>query len=100
MRAEHGDHGRKSWPELRGATGKAGLTGGVGLSVTERSNGAGDRGAWERAVRASWAAALARRGAGCWAVHAGRERERERETGPAGLNGSCRSWWAELGWVF
>ena len=36
----------------------------------------------------------------CWAVRTGRERERERETGPAGLNGSCRSWWAELGWVF
>ena len=50
MRAERGDHDRESQPELRGATGKAGLTGGVGLSVSERSNGAGGRGAWERVL--------------------------------------------------
>ena len=49
-RAERGDHGRESRPELRGATGKAGLTCGVGLSVTEWSNGAGGHGAWERVL--------------------------------------------------
>ena len=37
-RAERGDHGRESRPELRGAAGKAELTSGAALSDTERGS--------------------------------------------------------------
>ena len=75
-----------------GLLGRSGKKAGPGRRVLGRLGRKGKRGGGP--------AGLGRSGSLCWAVRAGRERERDRETGLAGLNGSCRSWWAEVGWVF